>query len=302
MYKSNEFSNCSHLQVHIRREHIEDIMATTQWIQGQFGPYLKIQKGDRWINITKFSWDKILKSLNTIDDYIKRGEGIFHINETDEIEIKDYLSKRYVCMRQTRQSNDKEYVNRMNFDVETWNEMTVQKVPDQKKRKRNQNSKATKKCKKTITQYGHPQDGSIQWYFTEAGAKRLAPDDILLMTKEMDAPTVEEVTDRVARYLLMLEISANMTSTCYGCSVDHPSQIEHMEGCMMDWVLAVDQHFDIAWSSVTTDIKDKVTKVMDVLGLTSSKDIPDMNSSVLKEKLTSSDLTSDYMSLFIEIF
>ena len=39
-----------------------DNYMTVEWINGEYGPYMKISKGSRWLNVSNTSWTKIMDS------------------------------------------------------------------------------------------------------------------------------------------------------------------------------------------------------------------------------------------------
>lgn len=244
-----------------------------------------------------------MSSLCVIEDFIQKGEGTFHINATDQIEVVVYLGKCYVCFKQIRVKENKEYINRMNFDVEMWNRI---KSPEDQKKHRKRRGKKTneqeKKNKKTVTQYGCVLNEIVSWYFTEAEVHRLAPNDVINMTREIYQPTLNDVSEMVAQYQLMTLILTEMKKGCVGCEFDHPIQIQHLAGCLMDWPVAVESYFDEVTKFTNPDtFKPAVMKIIKILGIENITDDISIDLEKTRTQLVDSVIPSDYMSLFTHV-
>ena len=74
-------------------------------------------------------------------------------------------------------------------------------------------------------------------------------------TRQISAPSLKDVTAMITAYLTVGEMRRRMTLSCYGCRVDHPSQVQHMGygGYMGEWGSAVEQYYADAFASVKTD-------------------------------------------------
>ena len=227
--------------------------------------------------------------------------GTFVINNRDQLEVRDYLGKRYASLKLERQAKDgKTYINRMNFDEENWEKlinagmrmMNVQNTPTKKYKtlkRRKSGNKEQDKCKKrlfdnipvipTITQYNwqYGKEQSPCWYFTEEMCKDSGDfvenkDELQITTRQIPLPSIVSITEMITTYLVSGDIRRRTISTCYGCSVDHPSQLQHMDnGCMMDWEDAVTQYYEEAFACVTLDdVVEACNKIITVLDLSMS--------------------------------
>ena len=221
-------------------------------------------------------------------------DGTFVINARDQLEVRDYMGKRYACLKFERTGKDgKTHINRMNFDKENWTKLvndqqqtppkTPVKVPPKAvKRKRTDNKE---KCKRrlfenipiiaTITQYSwqYGKEQSPLWYFTEEMCRKSADfaenqADIVISTRQIPTPSMTDITTMITTHLVVAEIRQRMSQKCYGCQVDHPSQIQHMGfgGCMDEWESSVDHYYDEAFAFIKPeDVWDASVKIMDVL-------------------------------------
>lgn len=211
--------------------------------------------------------------------------GLIQLAAFDQVEVRAYLGKQYICLMLQRTGKDgRVYVNRMNFDEEKWNILVKAGMrimqppkPTKKSRKRKVNSQ-TEDCKKrlfpdTITLYNWVYEGvlSPSWYLTEELCKQAFvfvdnEDDVQIQTREGPAPTTFELGKMITTYFVIGEIRRHMRDQCYGCQVDHPSQIQHLEGCMRDWVMASQLFYDESFSTVTLDkLNPALKQITDVL-------------------------------------
>ena len=75
-----------------------------EWIDGKFGKYTKISKGERWLNISEKAWLVIVENAKAIEEIIKCEDGgIFDFAENGHVEIKDYRENRYVGFKLERE-------------------------------------------------------------------------------------------------------------------------------------------------------------------------------------------------------
>ena len=64
--------------------------AEVQWINGKYGRYMKINKKDRWLNISEVAWMKIIENTILIEDLMKSEDGgILRFDDNGDLEIKD---------------------------------------------------------------------------------------------------------------------------------------------------------------------------------------------------------------------
>lgn len=97
-------------------------------------------------------------------------------------------------------------------------------------------------------------------------------DELQITTRQIPLPSIVSITEMITTYLVSGDIRRRTISTCYGCSVDHPSQLQHMDnGCMMDWEDAVTQYYEEAFACVTLDdVVEACNKIITVLDLSMS--------------------------------
>ena len=228
-----------------------------------------------------------------IADMMKSKDGgIFEINSRDQLEIRDYLGKRYACFKFERTGKDgKAYVNRMNFDEESWGALMENNIYDEKKKKkttkrRQQGHKEQEKCKKrlfedrTSTQHSWVYAGvqNPVWYFSADECKNSAEfiygedqENLVFETRQVILPTIADITKMVTTYLVVTEMRRRLTQNCNGCMIDHPSQLEHMNattGCMMEWDDAVICYYDQSQSVITVEaLRHSCKIVLDILNL-----------------------------------
>ena len=249
--------------------------------------------------------------------------GTFTINDRDVVEVKDYLGKRYICLKFERTGKDgKIYVNRMNFDQDSWTKlisdvMEPPKTP--KKAVKRRKTGDAQKCKKrllddipiipTITQYSWTYDNQQGpcWYFTEALCRQSADfvedqNEITVNTRQVPTPSMDDVATMITTYLVMGEMRRLMNQNCFGCLVDHPSQIQHMDnGCMMEWEAAVEQYYEQAAQLVQLDdVRGATIKVMDVLQLPVAADAITQIPAVRKD-VNEMNIMIDYELLFRDV-
>jgi hypothetical protein len=250
--------------------------------------------------------------------------GTFEINSRDHLEIRDYLGKRYVCLKFERLGKDgNAHINRMNFHNTAWETLMEKDLKEKKKTKKTMKrrqieNKEQEKCKKrlfetpsiqTIRQYKYEygEQTSPYWYFTEELCRENAdfvenPQDVSIITRECQAPSVLELFNMIATFLVTCEIKTIMAKNCYGCQGDHSSQVHHMGfgGCMEDWPDTVRDNIEEASNVVTLEKAwNACTTVMNILGL--SVDNAPKEVCITEEDVRDQTIPSDYQNLFLRV-
>ena len=284
-----------------------------EWIDGKFGKYTKISKGERWLNISEKAWLVIVENAKAIEEIIKSEDGgIFDFAENGHVEIKDYREKRYVGFKLERASRDgKVFVNRMNFDTEGWKAMLVfveGTVLKNKKRKSSSVGKKTKKAKKMMTQYTWQSEKTLvegpvtspYWFFTEelcrTDAAILKDDDVLILMRDVPMVPLEDVVGWLTTFIVTNAIRAKMVENCSRCRIDHPSQLQHMSmGCLSEWEDAVEVYFDEASHIAGNQMEESCEKVLEHLPY-ALDDV--VQKEAQKEDILEHQIPDDYDNLF----
>ena len=99
--------------------------------------------------------------------------------------------------------------------------------------------------------------------------------EITVTTRQVSARSLKDITAMITAYLTVGEMRNRMSLNCYGCRVDHPSQVQHMDnGCLMEWESAVEQYYEDTLAFVKTDdVWDATLKIMGVLSLPVPNDV-----------------------------
>ena len=166
----------------------------------------------------------------------------------------------------------------------------------------------------TLTQYSWQYENtdrkSMHWFFTrdacESDAKYSKPEDALaapiIHTRIIPVPSAKHLLDMIACFLITERINELKSKKCYGCQVDHPSQIQHMyTGCMMEWEDAVRYYFDEAVKMTTPEkVTEAFLKIVNVLKV--SHDVhglfSEMNMENIKDMVKSQDMDIEFTVLF----
>jgi DNA-directed RNA polymerase subunit L len=68
-------------------------------------------------------------------------------------------------------------------------------------------------------------------------------------------------------YLLKRAIEVMQKKNCYGCQIDHPSQKQHLDGCLLDPEAAVERYTDVAVLEVLPEnIEKLITRLLEFAG------------------------------------
>ncbi len=292
---------------------------TLEWIDGEYGRYLKLSRDNRWVNISQASWTKMIGASEAIEGLIhSENGGIFPINERDELEVRDYKGKRYACLKFERIGKDtKSYINRMNFIIEDWKKMMVDATTMNKRKTTSSAPKKTLKKRKsnvavnvstssypvTVRQYAWQYEGetSPYWYFTEEQCRKSVDfiKDVSIITQDVPSPNIMDLFNMITTYLITDEIKALLTKKCFGCLIDHPSQMQHMTGCMTEWDEAVSHHLEEASKSVTVDkVMKSFIQIMAILGLPTDDMVTPTQVYVEPDHISQQTIPDEYLVLF----
>ena len=198
--------------------------AKIELIKGTYGPYIKISKGSRWLNIAKQTWQKILELKGDIMEMTKSEyDGTLKLNTYDEITVNEYKDKRYICLRFIRTKDAKTYNNRMNFTIPEWEHLMIEGQRRSCPEKTKDNKQ--KAWPKKMTIY---QEESDLYYFS----KQDVPADRFVTKKRVENHTPKQWVAKIGRFVLGEKLMSRRTVNCYGCLNDRPSMTEHP--CIMD--------------------------------------------------------------------
>ena len=120
----------------------------------------------------------------------------------------------------------------------------------------------------SVTQYKWTivmKDGSgvkreaSQWYFDEetcqADVEQYSiPADqvVFLQCREAKLPVGDSLVKMCYSHIFKRKVQAMQKTNCYGCQVDHPSQLQHLDGCLQDLVEALDKYSDAVYLDIAT--------------------------------------------------
>ena len=85
-----------------------------------------------------------------------------------------------------------------------------------------------------------------------------------MQSRKVKLPVGEHLVKLCYYYLLKKTIEELQKKNCYGCEQDHPSQRQHLDGCLQEFDDAVERYFDVAVLEVKAkDVEELCARVLE---------------------------------------
>ena len=124
---------------------------------------------------------------------------------------------------------------------------------------------------------------------------------VRIISRRVRAASAKEVSANLALYLMRREIQDLMIKNCYGCAIDDPSQVAHMErGCLMNWEEAVDIYMQLSLMRLTpARMEPYICRICQVMHVSRDQLTVDLyNPSNIENLIIAADADKDYDLLF----
>lgn len=83
---------------------------------GDYGLYVKIKRGERWISLSASLWYIINRNLGNL----RNVDQVLYLTKEKKLEVINYNEKRYVSFVYKRSDQDSTYTNYINFNDDEW--------------------------------------------------------------------------------------------------------------------------------------------------------------------------------------
>lgn len=241
-----------------------DLSAATKidLVRGIYGPYMKMtrqrENKSMWLNFTEDMTGALMDNVVHLDRSLQtRNGGRYELAPNAHVEVCEYLGKMYVCF--TIRNGD--YHNRMNLNVDEWTVMSKNskritaffKGKQPASRQKSVAPKRKRKIEEKIVYSWSDSTGSssIGFYneqdcLIDHKEKGNAVEEPLIASVSLPFPSKEVWLREIMLHLLHREIHLLVTANCKACSLDDPSQFNHLNGCLDSWDAMVDTYMSLA--------------------------------------------------------
>ena len=231
------------------------------------GGYLQIKRHgdyDRWINMSASSWKKMTLVMKDIDHAIsdcrEHAIDLYRTKEkSQQVLVSLYNGDLYVGIHLFDKDGQRERGKGLNMNMEEWQKlkelapnisaaMSSQIFPGSwtyPESKRSVYKDMIKSFKGQLIYEG-------AWQFTQPEVQK--PDRaayFMIQEREVVLPSASALL--VICYLYLIDKAIKPLIQCHGCRYDHPSQVQHLEGCMMSTEEAWDQYALVAKAKVSIE-------------------------------------------------
>ena len=90
---------------------------------GEYGLYVKIKRGEKWICLSASLWEIINRNL----DKLRKVDQVIFLTREKRLEVINYMGKRYVSFIHKTSYQDSEYTHYINFNDDEWS-MILEKM------------------------------------------------------------------------------------------------------------------------------------------------------------------------------
>ena len=91
--------------------------------KGDYGLYIKIQRGEKWISLSASLWSIINRNL----DKLRNVDQVLYLTKEKRVEVINFMDRRYVSFVHKKCYQDLEFTYYINFNDDEWT-MLLQKI------------------------------------------------------------------------------------------------------------------------------------------------------------------------------
>jgi hypothetical protein len=205
--------------------------------------YLHLERGKRSVNLSMASWQKLKSLVPKIDEAVNDGtslrQDLYNTWSTSQaVTVDSFQDKMYVGIHFFGPDGERQTGKGLNVTADEWAVLTTLpndlsgfpeawQYPD---------------SKRTVFQWVKRENGRVvaegrPWFCLDDCYKDavrepgLNPCGFTMREKEVTLPSAEELLKMC--YSWMVQKAAHALVKCNGCDIDHPSQTQHLDGCLM---------------------------------------------------------------------
>ena len=277
--------------------------------------HLKKQHGNysRWVNLSCTSWNKLTSMSHDIDGAIAAAQNqsfdLFSIwSGSQKVLIESFQDKLYIGIHSFHKGGQRIRGRGLNLNLDEWKKwqelateistaMTSTGIPETW-----QYSETNRSMFKWVWR---TKDGDVknegQWTFSYQECFQAAlytVDKCIFTIKEKETPLPSASSLLIMCYDHLVQKTARSLVKCNGCVIDHPSQTQHLDGCLMSQDSAMLLYSQEARQMLTAEeVMTFYNRVRQELGLQTTVGDFDVNSYLKHAPLTFS-LEKAYTGLF----
>ena len=227
-------------------------------------PYLQVKRHlehDRWINVSRSAWKKMTSIMQTIDQAISdRREQGFDLYKTkhrsQQVLVSQFNEDLYVGIHLFDKNGQRERGKGLNFNMTEWQklkdltvEIDASLTPQVLDTAWEYPETMATIYKDTVKSFQGQTKHEGVWSFIKPEIQKPKHGSyFMIQEREIVLPKASELLVMCYAYLLGKCIKALIK--CSGCAIDHPSQINHMDGCLMTSEEALEMYGDQARQEV----------------------------------------------------
>ena len=83
---------------------------------GEYGRYIKIKRGEKWLCLSASLWKIINHNLDKLRDV----DQVLYLTKEKRLEVINYMDKRYISFIHKTFYQDSEYTHYINFNDDEW--------------------------------------------------------------------------------------------------------------------------------------------------------------------------------------
>ena len=87
--------------------------------QGEYGPFIKIKRNEKWISLSASLWEIINRNL----PQLRNVNHVLYLTKEKRLEVINYKDKRYVSFIHKTTYKDSDYMQYINFNDDEWLEL-----------------------------------------------------------------------------------------------------------------------------------------------------------------------------------
>ena len=211
---------------------------------GEYGPYVRIKQHDMWIVLSVKAWNFMCQQMDIISKALtaKTSFGTT-FGATKGLRVSYVNGSPTVMFEENKTVAGKNYNKVLSMNTGEWENLVCL-------------SSAVTDVLNDVVAYS-AADGHEEWHFMKD-----ACDAFKLRYRLVPKLANNVITSLIHGYIVSCAIEKTVHKMCYGCQVNHPCQVQHMNygsGCLALWGEMVECHYDNCKDKV--DIQSAVTKV-----------------------------------------
>ena len=293
-------------------------------VKGNYGIYARVKRMSplKWINMSNSIMDTLDKKMTDIVAAVSQSEAKeWTLNKNLSLALTKFKGYWYLGFHQTDgdfQKNININMDEWKLLVEAWPRITSTMEGDETEKEEEEEAEQEPHQKKICKVEPKPVEVLPVYFwvtYTTQSVRRfykiedcqadasiqLQPNEPWTMKTEFTPVLAPKVwAKRIQAFLISRQIRDISTSSCPACSIDDPSQINHMDYCMDDWSNQVDQYFDKV-DVTEAMVKDVYKKLMDHLGLKKSASYIHVKNMPTMEEFLKNSLDMDTIYLLDEV-